>query len=144
MLPLIPLIVMQGQAPVPVTSLTVPKSIAPHARFTATLTVKFADGLHGYQNPPSDPNFIPVTVKLSKGDAKLVSIGYPKGTDMTMQGDTKPTKVYSGNIVIHLKLQAGTKSGPIVVAVGYQQCNESMCYPPSSVDAKATLHLAAK
>lgn len=144
MLSLISLVVMQGSAAPPFTSLSVPKSVAPHAKFEAKLTVSFAAGLHGYQNPPSDPDLIPLTVKLSKGDAKLISVTYPKGTDMSMEGEPKPLKVYTGSIAIIVKLQAGKKSGPLVVSLGFQQCNDSMCFPPGSVEAKAILHIAGK
>jgi hypothetical protein len=144
MLALLPLIALQTENTAPVVSLSVPKSVAAHAKFEAKLTVTFADGLHGYQNPASDPNLIPVVVKLSKGDVKLVSVAYPKGKDMTMEGDSKPTKVYSGTIVIPVKMVAGSKSGDFVMALDYQQCNTSSCFPPSSVQAKATLHVGPK
>jgi hypothetical protein len=137
---LIALLALQGDNVPPVVSL---KLVTPHVTankaFTANLVVKFADGLHGYQNPPSDQFEIPVTVKLKSGEAKLIKIGYPKGADMTMPGDTKPTKVYSGSITIPLSFKAGKHLGPVVVTLNYQQCTGANCFPPSAVDAKADL-----
>jgi len=135
--PLIAALLMQGPNVPPVASVKLVTShVAAGKPFTANLVVKFADGLHGYQNPPSDQFEIPVKISLKSGDAKLVKVAYPKGTDMTMSGDTKPTKVYSGTVVFPLSFKAGKKLGPLVVSVNYQQCTDANCFPPSEVDAK--------
>jgi hypothetical protein len=54
--------------------------------FKAILTVTFAEGLHGYQNPPTDPTLIPVTVKLADKIFKLVTVSYPKGVPASVGG----------------------------------------------------------
>ncbi len=144
MVALLTLVALQVPNTPPTASVSLPKLVAPHAAFEAKLTVTFASGLHGYQNPPSDKFNIPVTVKLLKGDAKVQSIKYPRGTDLAMAGEAKPTRVYSGTIVIPVRLVAGSKSGDLVMAVDYQQCTSSNCFPPASVQAKAALHVAKK
>ena len=134
-------VLLQTDNTPPTAALTLPKSVKAGQTVTAQLAVGFASGLHGYQNPPSDSFEIPVTVKLKSGDAKVVKIAYPKGADMTMPGDTKPTKVYSGTVTIPLKIKVGKKGGPLVIEVDYQQCTEANCFPPASVTAKGTLQL---
>lgn len=129
----------QGSNVPPKATLVLPtKPVVAGKPFKASLKLVFADGLHGYQNPPSDPLNIPVAVSLKSGGFKLVSVSYPKGVAF----GSPPVKVYSGAVTIDLNLKAGAKSGPIVVQVNYQQCNESSCYPPDTVTAKATVTVA--
>src|SRR5579872_2801579 len=68
--------------------------------FKATLTVTFSEGLHGYQNPPSDPDLIPVVIKAGDKIFAVVKVEYPKGESVTMAGESKPVAVYSGTIKI--------------------------------------------
>jgi hypothetical protein len=128
----------------PVVSLTLPHAVVAHAPFVAKLSITFATGLHGYQNPPSDPYTIPVKIKLASGDVKVIKVVYPAGTDLSMAGDPKPAKVYSGSVVVPIKLVAGTHTGDLVFEVDYQQCTESNCFAPSSIKAKATLRVSPK
>jgi DsbC/DsbD-like thiol-disulfide interchange protein len=133
--------IFQDNTP-PVVTAQVPAHVAPHAAFQAKLQIKFAEGLHAYQNPPSDPYTIPVKISVKGSVAKLVKVSYPKGTPMALGGDPKPAMVYSGVITVPIKLTAGTKSGNLVFQVDYQQCNSGSCFPPASVTAKAALHVA--
>jgi DsbC/DsbD-like thiol-disulfide interchange protein len=121
-------------------------SAAPGAVVDATLTVTFAPGLHGYQNPPADEYQIPVDVKVVESGFSLVKATYPKGADMTMAGEKKPTKVYAGTITIPVKVKASAKPGTynVNVRISYQECNESSCFAPSSLIAKAMLTVAKK
>jgi hypothetical protein len=145
MFALIALTAMQSGGPPPVVSLSkLPASIAAGHTFKATLTVKFADGLHGYQNPPSTEYDIPVSVKLSSGPAKLVKVIYPKGVNMTVTGETKPVSVYTGTVTIGLVLKSGTASGPIVFDVNYQECNDTSCFPPDTIKVKSQLTVHSK
>ncbi len=125
----------------PKAVLTLPtKPVVAGKPFDATLVLTFADGLHGYQNPPADPDEIPVDVKLKSGSVKLLSVDYPKGVSY----GTPPVKVYSGATTIHLKFKAGTKSGPLVLSVNYQQCNDASCFPPDSVSVTGKLSVSSK
>ena len=107
----------------------------------ATLTVTFAEGLHGYQNPPTDPTLIPVVVKLADKTFSLVSVKYPKGTPAKVGGEDKPINVYQGTIQIPITLKAPAKLGKTTLKVSfdYQQCNETACFPPGSVSAEASV-----
>jgi len=111
--------------------------------FTAVLTVTFAEGLHGYQNPPTDPTLIPVTVKLSDGTFKLVKVAYPKGVPASVGGESKPVAVYEGTVKIPITLIAPKKPGKVAlnVSFGYQQCNSAACFPPGTVAAKVSVNV---
>jgi DsbC/DsbD-like thiol-disulfide interchange protein len=147
-LALLPLLVLSGPAiqdEAPSASLKFAKATAaPGEKLKATLTVTFAPGLHGYQNPPAEEFQIPVTVKVVEKGFSLVKATYPAGTDFTMEGEAKPAKVYEGMISIPIELKASAKAGTynVNVRVDYQQCNASSCFPPGSVTAKAKLVVA--
>lgn len=131
----------QGGEP-PKATLTFDKtSAAAGSVVKGTLTLTFAEGLHGYQNPPSDEFQIPVVVKVVENGFKLTKVSYPKGTDFTMAGEPKPAKVYQGTIKIPIEVQTSTKPANynVNVAINYQECNESSCFPPGTVTVKAPL-----
>lgn len=126
----------------PTTSLSVSGAkVYAGKSFTATLSITFAEGLHGYQNPPTDPTLIPVTVKLADKVFKLVSVAYPKGVPASVGGETKPVNVYEGTVKIPIKLIAPAKAGKAVlsVSIGYQQCNAASCFPPGTLAAKTSV-----
>lgn len=131
-----------GQAAAPTATLKFDKSSAAAGSVVkATLTLTFAEGLHGYQNPPADEYQIPVSVSVIEKGFKLVKANYPKGMDFTMAGEAKPTKVYEGKISIPLEIKTGAKPGTynVNVKISYQQCNDSSCFPPGDLVAKAQL-----
>ena len=134
-----------GQATPPTASLKFDKATAvPGSVVKATLMLTFAEGLHGYQNPPAEDYQIPVKVTVEGKTFTLVKAKYPKGSDFTMAGEAKPSKVYEGTIAIPLELKAGKMPGTydVSVKVDYQQCNESSCFPPSSLTTKAKITVA--
>lgn len=116
--------------------------VAVNSSFKATVRMTFPDGLHGYQNPPTDSFQIPVVVTVPTKGFKLVKASYPEGIDFEVAGESKPSRVYEGTIEIPItvktvKLKPGNYS--LDVEVNYQQCNESACFPPGTVKAKAKL-----
>ena len=142
---LFPLLTIGAMAPrivedVPKATLKFAKATAaPGEKVKATLTVVFATGLHGYQNPPALDYQIPVSVKVVEKGFTLAKANYPKGVEMTVAGEL--SRVYEGEVTIPLELKASTKPGNynVNVQVNYQQCTESSCYPPNKVVAKAKL-----
>jgi len=105
------------------------------------LTVTFATGLHGYQNPPTDPDLIPITVKAADKSVRLIMVDYPKGKPSKVIGESKPINIYEGTIQIPVILQAPAKLGKtsIKLSLGYQMCNASACFPPGKVVAESTI-----
>jgi len=136
----------QGGTP-PTATLKFDKpSAVPGATVTGTLTLTFAEGLHGYQNPPSDEFQIPVKIEVVEKGFTLVKASYPKGVDFSMAGETKPAKVYQGKITIPITLKAATKPGTynVNIRVNYQECNANSCFPPGVVVVKDALKVAKK
>lgn len=136
-----------GQAPTPTVSVSAPpKQVAAGAKLTLTVTLTFADGMHGYQNPPAQEYEIPVTVKIDGKEFKVVKVAYPAGVDAKIGGSDKPTKSYEGVVKIPITLTAPTKIGSknLKVIVGYQQCDETTCFPPGEVSTTVKVNVVKK
>jgi DsbC/DsbD-like thiol-disulfide interchange protein len=106
------------------------KAPAPNSTVKGLVTIVFAEGLHGYQNPPTMDYQIPVTVQSdSKGNA--IKPVYPKGTIKEFAGEK--SAVYEGTVEIPFTFAAPKKAGTSILTlkVGYQQCNDSGCFPPA-------------
>jgi len=103
-----------------------------------TVTIQFEEGLHGYQNPPSDPFENPVKISVTEKRFKLLKVTYPKGVSMTQEGSTKSSLVYMGKVDFPLQIQLPKKPGKYTIPlnVAYQQCSDRTCYPPSSASVK--------
>ncbi|MGF1954233.1 protein-disulfide reductase DsbD domain-containing protein, partial [Lactococcus lactis] len=88
----------------------------------ATLKVKFAPGLHGYQNPPTDKFQIPISVSAGKGTT-LSKVSYPKGVMRKAGGDTTESAVYEGEITIKVAIKVPTGAGAhdLNLVLNYQQ-----------------------
>lgn len=96
------------------------------------VTLSFADGWHGYQNPPSSEYQIPVKVESVTKDVK-VKVTYPKGIVIDSMGEK--TAVYQGSVDIPFEFTAAKKPGDykIKLKVSYQQCNDQTCLPPGNI-----------
>lgn len=104
------------------------------------VTITFGEGLHAYQNPPTGEYQIPLKLEAAKGTTLIKAI-YPKGEDFLMSGEATPSKVYKDKIEIPVIVKAPTRPGKqtIKLSVNYQQCNDSACFPPGTVDVTGTL-----
>ena len=101
-----------------------------------TVNLTFAEGLHGYQNPPSDPFENPVKISISDKRFKIVKISYPKGVPFKQDDATKGSLVYMGSIAIPVSITVakGAKipsSFALPIKISYQQCSGSTCFPPT-------------
>lgn len=110
----------------------------------AVVSLTFAPGLHGYQNPPSEDYMIPVEVKSVDGGVKY-SVRYPKGEPAVVGGETSPVMTYHGTVKIPVFIRVPQKTGkqPVKVSVGYQQCTDQACFPPGTVTAVGELEVKA-
>lgn len=127
----------------PTVKVTLPKSAKPGATVAGTIELTFADGLHGYQNPPTDQYQIPVKVALDTKGFTLKKVSYPKGVMKSIGGDPKPCGVYEGTVKIPVVITLPAKGGNVEVKfkVSYQQCNDQSCFPPASVSGAAKLQI---
>ncbi len=107
---------------------------------TGIVTVTFAPGLHGYQNPPSEDYMIPIVV--SGGDLKGFQVRYPMGTPAAVGGETKMVMTYEGTVEFPVAFRAPVKAGksPININVRYQLCNEQACFAPGNAKASLTIN----
>jgi len=126
-----------AQAP-PTASLKVgSQAVKPGASFDATVSVTFAENLHGYQNPPTEDFMVPVSVASSTKDFTLKSAKYPKGVVKKAGG--MDAAVYEGTVQIPITLVAPKKAGAYTLKldVKYQQCDENNCFVPGTISATA-------
>ena len=132
-----------GQNDPPAIKLTFPASAKPGATVKGVVELTFAEGLHAYQNPPTDKYQIPVAVSV---DSKLYKLTakYPKGISKATGGDPTPAAVYEGTIKIPVTIVVPKKAGTaqFKIVVNYQQCNDGSCFPPSSVSGVVKLKIA--
>lgn len=129
----------QSVPPTVTVKLDKPKATA-GTTVNATLKVKFAPGLHGYQNPPTDKFQIPISVSAGKGTT-ISKVTYPKGVMKKSGGDTTQSAVYEGEITITVALKAPSGAGvhDVNLVLNYQQCTNENCYPPDKVPVKTTI-----
>ena len=127
----------QAEAPSATVSITEVKADKGVRIVSGTITLKLAPGYHAYQNPPTKDYMVPVTVTALDKAAKLVA-KYPKGTVREVMGET--AAIYEGETKIPFTVTLSKKSGSIVnLELGYQQCNESNCWPPAKLTLKIKL-----
>ncbi|HWA83271.1 MAG TPA: protein-disulfide reductase DsbD domain-containing protein [Fimbriimonadaceae bacterium] len=127
----------------PTVKVVLPKTAKPGATVSGTIELSFADGLHGYQNPPTDEYQIPVKVSVDTKGFTLKKVTYPKGVMKSIGGDPKPCGVYEGTVKIPIVVTIPAKAGAAEVkfVVSYQQCNDASCFPPAKVTGIAKLQI---
>ncbi len=118
----------------PAAKLKLPATAAPGSTVKASVTIKFAEGLHAYQNPPAKDYMIPVQV-VSGTKGFTIKIAYPKGQAEKVAGEDQAVPVYAGEVKFPFEFKAPSKAGiyKFDLIVKYQQCNESGCFPPGEV-----------
>ncbi|MBX3110769.1 MAG: protein-disulfide reductase DsbD N-terminal domain-containing protein [Fimbriimonadaceae bacterium] len=101
------------------------------ARIDVKVSIK--DGLHAYQNPPSQDYMIPLSIEA--GDGTVVEkVKYPKGTMAAVGGETEKAAVYEGDVVVPVYVRLGNQAGhtSVKLKVTIQQCTDANCFPPES------------
>lgn len=120
------------------------KAAKPGATITGKLVLTFAEGLHGYQNPPSKDYMIPVKLE-SANKAVGLKVAYPTGVPMIVAGETEPAKVYEGEIEFPIEVVLPKKAGVhnVDIKISYQQCDANACFPPATLNVSQKLTLKA-
>lgn len=122
----------------PTIKLVLPKSAKAGSVVKGTVKVKFAPGLHGYQNPPTRSYLVPVSVKSDTKGVSLEKARYPKGIMKESLGDT--LAVYEGEVSIPVELKITSKGQvKVVLDINYQQCNDNACFNPTSAKVSQTI-----
>lgn len=133
-----------AQAPPPKARLLMPsEAVRPGHLFTVVVEIAFADGLHGYQNPPSEDYMIPITVSAGP-KTEVTAIRYPKGHAAKIGGSPTEVMTYSGTIRIPVTVRAVRAPGKadLELNVMYQQCTDDSCFPPGNLALKASVQVA--
>jgi len=122
-------------------SVQIPKEVRASKIVTGVVSITIPKGFHAYQNPPTSPEMIPLSVKANTKLSQF-RIRYPKGAIET-GFDGKPVAVYSGVIKVPIEFLAPTKPGSLALEleVRFQLCDDSTCFPPSSAVVKTKLQV---
>ncbi len=109
-----------------------------------TLKVELDDTLHVQSDKPRDELLIPTVLTLSPPEGVSVeTITYPPAEDLDQTGSDEPLAVFphAFTIGVRLSLGSGVALGDVDVPgrLEYQACDESVCYPPATVDTSWTL-----
>lgn len=128
----------------PGVKIVVPAQAKAGSTVKGTLTMRFADGWHGYQNPPLDQYQNPVSVSLATKGWKLQKVAYPEGIVKEVAG--AKAAVYEGEIKVPFEVVIPKKVGKSTLefVVAFQQCNDSTCLPPGSVTIKLPINVTKK
>ncbi|MCC6402669.1 MAG: thioredoxin family protein [Fimbriimonadaceae bacterium] len=136
----------QPSSPKPRLELVLPsgKAVA-GSTVDAKIRATFPPSFHAYQNPPSDPSNIPFTIESGGANTKITGIRYPRGTPKPFPGFDQPLGMYEGTIEVPFKLTLPDQPGPFKpsVKVGYQICDDTNCWPPTSETVTGTMSLAS-
>jgi DsbC/DsbD-like thiol-disulfide interchange protein len=134
-----------SQAPSPKATLKLENAkVAPGGMVRGTVTIVIPNGFHAYQNPPSAPDLMPLSVLAPKWTA-MSKVKYPVGVPLPNPVDNTMPMVYMGTISIPVEVKAGAAPGPVKLKlyVEVQQCNDTTCFPPERVLAMATYVITA-
>ena len=101
------------------------------------IPVTILEGYHVNSNAPADEYLIPLKITwTSLGALEGGQVTFPKAEKITV-GD-QSLSVFTGKIDlgVNFKISAKAPGGPGIAAgkLGYQACNNKMCFPPKSVE----------
>ena len=134
-----------GQATVSATA--EPATAKPGEVVTVHVVVDIDPKYHAQSHTPSEPTYIPLTVKPDANPAAtFADAKYPAGTDHDYPGLGK-LNVYTGRVTIDLPatIKADAPAGPLTLSgrVRYQACDDNACFPPQRPPFSVTLTVAA-
>ena len=103
-------------------------------------------GYHVNSNKPNEDYLIPLKLTwTSTGALEGGAITYPKPSQGTYEFSEKPLSVFTGNfeITTRFKVPADAVGGMSILAgkLRYQACNNTMCFPPKTVDVKLPVEI---
>lgn len=122
---------MRDEVPPKLSVVPAKTTVARGETVKGVVKIEFAEGLHGYQNPPTDEYQIPVAISTKTPGVKL-KVSYPKGVIRESMG--APTALYEGKVDFPFEVTIDRPRGrvPVTFEVRYQQCTETNCFPPQT------------
>ncbi|HUB77751.1 MAG TPA: protein-disulfide reductase DsbD domain-containing protein [Bryobacteraceae bacterium] len=108
-----------------------------NAAVTTHIPVSILDGYHVNSNAPADEYLIPLKVTwTSLGALEGGQVTFPKAEKITVGDQT--LSVFTGKIDlgVNFKISSKAPAGPGIATgkLGFQACNNKMCFPPKSVE----------
>ena len=124
-------------------------ALEPGASADLVLEVSMPPEVHVQAHQPKDPLLVPTVLAVEPPEGISVeSIAYPSPTELTQAGRADPLLVLGPTFEIRVRLSVspeardGVRSVP--VALRYQACNETVCFPPARATAAWTVAVAAR
>lgn len=104
------------------------------------LKAQLKEGYHANSNTPSAPYLIPLKLTWEPGLLEAVEIKYPAGKMEKYDFSEKPLSVVSGEFEITTQFKPSVNAAPgpgfVTGKLRYQACNNTMCFPPKTVEVK--------
>lgn len=113
-------------------------------KIRGTVVVTFAEGMHAYQNPPSQDYMIPLEITAGNDRTRLISVDYPRGIEKMAGGEM--AAVYMGEVSIPVVVAATSGAGEqsLALTVSYQQCDDDQCFMPTDQQVTAAIFLSGE
>lgn len=121
----------------------------PGSTVEAALLLDIKHPLHINAVPPSSEDLIPTTWEAEKSNAyKFEKVTFPPGKLMSFSFTSgEQINVYEGKVAVRFQvvLDPKAKLGDLKVSgkLGFQACNDSVCFPPNNETITAKLKLVA-
>ncbi len=99
------------------------------------LHFRVAPGLHINSHTPGGDYLIPTIFSLPQSSGvRLSGLSYPAGAELTLPIDpTTKLSVYTGEFVIHARIEATRGDHMLQGKLHYQACNLNQCLPPKTI-----------
>jgi hypothetical protein len=112
-----------------------------NAQVAAKISISLGAGYHANSNTPHEAYLIPFKLTWTAAPLSVEAVIYPKAHDEKYAfSPDKPLSVFTGNfdITTKFKVPADAVAGIMILPgkLHYQACNNTMCFPPKTVDVK--------
>lgn len=109
------------------------------------MELQLANGYHVNSNTPSDPYFIPLTLKWDEGALRVKAVKFPAPFNEKFAFSDKPLSVFKEDfkVITTLEVPANTAAGEVVLSgkLRYQACSDKACLPPRTITVSATVQV---
>ncbi len=122
------------ESPVQIMSDTERVSIG-DAGTTLKVRLVIDEGWHVTAAEPGAEGLIGLDVRMAGGDGVRLSIEYPEGEELRIEGIDGAVRVYEGTVELEITLErdGAAWSGRPMIVVRYQACTDRACYEPMVV-----------
>jgi DsbC/DsbD-like thiol-disulfide interchange protein len=118
----------------------------PGSTVQGAVVAQITSGYHINDHKPSLEYLIPTELKLEANPQVTVQdIDYPRGKTIKFSFEDTSLSVYQGTLVIKVRLLIARATPTGVYSLkgklAYQACNDSACFPPTSVPVEYTVRV---